>query len=209
VPYCNQCGSLVESGQLTCPQCGKATDGSLAGLGPMPSPADATLATTTPLAGYGWRVLGYLIDSIILGVVFSYPLRALHVNVYATAVTIAVVTFLYGTLFLSFMSGQTPGMRVVRVRVVNAVSSATVTRLAAGRRTALYCALSLIGNLYHYTKYAHPTAHQRMVESHHALASLALTIPVLVDLLWPLWDKRKQTLTDKFAGTVVVRPTAS
>jgi uncharacterized RDD family membrane protein YckC len=48
-----------------------------------------------------------------------------------------------------------------------------------------------------------------MVESHHALASLALTIPVLVDLLWPLWDKRKQTLTDKFAGTVVVRPTAS
>lgn len=27
----------------------------------------------------------------------------------------------------------------------------------------------------------------------------------LADLLWPVWDKRLQTLHDKFAGTVVVR----
>ena len=28
---------------------------------------------------------------------------------------------------------------------------------------------------------------------------------ILVDLLWPLWDARRQTLHDKIAGTVVLR----
>jgi uncharacterized RDD family membrane protein YckC len=26
-----------------------------------------------------------------------------------------------------------------------------------------------------------------------------------VDILWPLWDRQKQTLHDKIAGTVVLR----
>jgi len=36
--------------------------------------------------------------------------------------------------------------------------------------------------------------------------SLILVLPLYLDLLWPLWDKRNQTLSDKFADTVVVRP---
>lgn len=32
-----------------------------------------------------------------------------------------------------------------------------------------------------------------------------LTIPLLVSYLWPLWDKRKQTLHDKMANTIVVK----
>ena len=30
-------------------------------------------------------------------------------------------------------------------------------------------------------------------------------IPTLLDILWPLWDKQKQTLHDKAAGTAVVK----
>ena len=32
-----------------------------------------------------------------------------------------------------------------------------------------------------------------------------LFVPILLAYLWPLWDKRKQTLYDKMAGTIVVR----
>ncbi|MGA2433431.1 MAG: RDD family protein [Acidimicrobiales bacterium] len=207
MPYCNRCGNLLETGQQSCPECGQASDGALAGLGPMPRSSDVTtLGAGTDLASYWWRVLGYLVDAIILGVVVSYPLRSLHVNAYAAAIVVVVVTFFYGTLLLTYTSGQTLGMRLVRVRVVNATTNATVSRFEAGKRTALYCVFSLISNIYHYDKYRHPNAHERMVESHHAALGLVLGIPIFLDLLWPLWDKRKQTLTDKFAGTVVVRP---
>jgi uncharacterized RDD family membrane protein YckC len=32
-----------------------------------------------------------------------------------------------------------------------------------------------------------------------------LVIPLVVAYLWPLWDKRNQTLHDKMAGTIVIR----
>lgn len=31
-----------------------------------------------------------------------------------------------------------------------------------------------------------------------------LLVPGLLDVLWPLWDGKRQTLHDKIAGTVVV-----
>ena len=204
MPYCNQCGNLVDTGDQVCPHCATPVN-ALARLAPMPPPTGSDAVTgSAPLASYWWRVLGYVIDEVILGLVISYPLRALHVNAYATAVLVAILTFFYGTLLLTYMRGQTLGMRLVRVRVVSA-QGASVTRFEAAKRTVLYCALSLVGNLYHYTKYAHPSSHERSLESHHALLSLIFSIPIFLDLLWPLWDKRRQTLADKFANTVVVR----
>jgi len=32
-----------------------------------------------------------------------------------------------------------------------------------------------------------------------------LFVPILLAYLWPLWDRRNQTLYDKMAGTIVVR----
>jgi uncharacterized RDD family membrane protein YckC len=37
------------------------------------------------------------------------------------------------------------------------------------------------------------------------LGSFVLAIPALFDALWPLWDRQKQTLHDKGAGTLVVK----
>ena len=34
--------------------------------------------------------------------------------------------------------------------------------------------------------------------------SAFLIFPALVDYLWPLWDKKNQTLHDKLAKTVVI-----
>ncbi|MFZ1063605.1 MAG: RDD family protein [Acidimicrobiales bacterium] len=210
MPYCSECGTLVQSDQQFCPQCGKAIGGAFAPPAPMPyfPMQEETPASTQPLAGYWWRVLGYLIDSILLGVVIAFPLRSANVNVYLAAVLNAAVTFAYGTLLLCFASGQTLGMKVARVHVANVDDGVTITRLQAIRRTALYCALSLLGNLYHYTRYLHPTTQQKLAEGRHALVALVLLVPFIVNLLWPLWDKKNQTLTDKFARTVVLRPTS-
>jgi uncharacterized RDD family membrane protein YckC len=37
------------------------------------------------------------------------------------------------------------------------------------------------------------------------LLLLLLFIPGLLDFLWPLWDRQRQTLHDKAAGTLVIR----
>lgn len=225
MPYCSTCGTPEQPDQQFCAQCGTATgqgsksqDSTVqatghdsAGLGPMPYfPMDEPdPAPTQPLASYWWRVLGYVVDAIILGVVISVPLRALSINVYVAAVAAAVLTFFYGTLMLALARGQTLGMMVARVRCVNLTDSALITQAQAVKRTALYCALSLFGNWYHYAKYVHPSAVEKVAEGRHALLGLAFLLPFILDLLWPLWDKQRQTLHDKFARTVVVRPAKS
>jgi uncharacterized RDD family membrane protein YckC len=159
-----------------------------------------------PLAGYWWRVLGYLIDGLILVVVITLPLSGLNTNVYAASVIDVAIVFVYGTFFLTRMKGQTIGMKVARIRCVEAVNYAKVTFSQAARRTAIYCVLYLFGTLYHYTKYVNPTAQQKISNDHHAAVALLFIVPLLVDLLWPIWDKKNQTLHDKIANTVVLRP---
>jgi uncharacterized RDD family membrane protein YckC len=193
--------------QKFCASCGKATSGEPAGLGPMPYfTLDAPEVEKPPFAGYWWRVLGYVIDGIILSVVVTFPLRAMHSNAYATSIIAVAITFMYGTFLLARWNGQTLGMRVVRIRCVEAVSHAQLTLSQAARRTAIYCAFDLLGTIYHYTTYLHPTSQQKIENGHHAIIALLLLLPLFVDLLWPLWDKRNQTLHDKMANTVALRP---
>ena len=37
------------------------------------------------------------------------------------------------------------------------------------------------------------------------LLAVLFVIPWIIDMLWPLWDDRNQTLHDKVVGTVVLR----
>jgi predicted nucleotidyltransferase len=63
-----------------------------------------------------------------------------------------------------------------------------------------------VGSIYHYTKYARPTHQQSLQNGRHAVLALLLLIRVIIDVLWPLWDKGNQALHDQFANTVVFRP---
>jgi len=207
LPYCSNCGSEEIPDQQFCSVCGKANSGSFAELAPMPYFApDEPQFQGPPLAGYWWRVLGYLIDGLILVVVITLPLSGLNTNVYAASVIDVAIVFVYGTFFLTRMKGQTIGMKVARIRCVEAVNYARVTFSQAARRTAIYCVLYLFGTIYHYTKYENPTAQQKISNDHHAAVALLFIVPLLLDLLWPIWDKRNQTLHDKIANTVVLRP---
>ncbi len=151
-------------------------------------------ASGLTLAGYGSRVAGYLLDGIILGVIgmaLSLSTHAFHttyttVNGVRTAhlhttanpslVIEALVVILYGTVFLGSARAQTPGMMAARIRVVSADGGGPIGYGRALGRAAFAYVLGVL-----------------------------FVIPLIVDLLFPLWDARKQTLHDKIVNAVVVR----
>lgn len=81
----------------------------------------------------------------------------------------------YATIMLS-RSGQTVGNMAVGTRVVDATTGGPVSAGKAFGRWAAEFVLALL-----------------------------FLIPLILDVLWPLWDRQNQTLHDKMAGTLVLR----
>jgi len=146
----------------------------------------------TTLAGYGLRLGGWLIDAVMLWIVLAlvlWPLHAYHrthntgnvhgMTLHANGVGIlvpAVVVILYGMFLCGSARGQTIGMMIVRVRVVDANTGGPIGMgRALGRGAFEY------------------------------LMAAIIFIPWVVDMLFPLWDQRRQTLHDKVTNSVVVR----
>jgi uncharacterized RDD family membrane protein YckC len=148
-----------------------------------------------PYASWGLRVGGYLIDGVIFFVV-NLILQALfrrsNVLVLHNAMTTrgvvhhqrydflvyglsAVFILIYCTILVGGPRGQTVGMMAVGARAVRNESSAVVGYGKAFLRT-------LVSLLLGYT-----------------------VIVGILDVLWPLWDAKNQTLHDKAVGTVVLR----
>jgi uncharacterized RDD family membrane protein YckC len=153
-----------------------------------------------PYASWGIRVGGYLIDAVIFLVVlgvFAILFRhthALDVHFMARRGTrrrnFSSLPFLftglcyiaYGTLLCGSARGQTLGMMAVGVR---AVRDETLGVLGYGRalgRAVFEGVLRLINLLF-----------------------FLLGLVWILDMLFPLWDKKRQTLHDKVAGSVVLR----
>ena len=92
----------------------------------------------------------------------------------------------YMVNLITSSSGQTLGNRIAASRVRDAHTYLPVTRTQALKRwgfIAVYGVVGIIGG---------PMAY-------------VTALVGLVDVLYPLFDARKQTLHDKFAGTVVVK----
>ncbi|HUY43073.1 MAG TPA: RDD family protein, partial [Acidimicrobiales bacterium] len=88
---------------------------------------------------------------------------------------------------ISSRSGQTVGNRVAATKVIDALTGSRVSITQALKRwgfIAVYSSLEFTGT---------------------RGASVVVSLFGLIDVLWPLFDQRKQTLHDKFAGTLVVR----
>jgi uncharacterized RDD family membrane protein YckC len=141
------------------------------------------------LAPYGRRVGGYLLDGLILipvAIVVRLLVGTHHQGsggVFVTTMVPALVGVGYAWAMLTYAGSQTLGMKAVKVRCVEATSGSPVSSgRSLGRAAAAFVFVSLGG---------------------------IILIPLLLDLLWPLWDKRNQTLHDKVAGTFVVDTEAS
>jgi len=156
-----------------------------------------------PYASWGIRVGGYLIDAVILLVVFALFFvlfrhsHTLDVHLMARRgarrrnlsslpfLISGALYVLYGTLLCGSPRGQTVGMMAVGVRAVRDETLGTLGYGRALARAVLEGFLRLLNLLF-----------------------FLLGLIWVLDMLFPLWDKKRQTLHDKVAGSVVlsVRP---
>jgi uncharacterized RDD family membrane protein YckC len=173
--------------------------------GPLQSPGPPTVPawqqaaprpTAPRLATYGARLGGWLIDWVLLAAV-GVPLllvthsihhthsllitsgRVVHqsgVNVSPGGIAVhALIVIAYGALLCGASRGQTIGMMIVGVKVVDESSGGRIGfARALGRAASEY------------------------------LMAIVLFIPWIVDMLFPLWDPKNQTLHDKVVRAVVI-----
>lgn len=202
---CPTCGTEEVAGQRFCASCGSPQTSVYATPAPLPSFPVVSVSSETVLAGFWIRFLGFFIDGVITFAVVQLPLRALHAGFATNLVIVTMTTFFYGSLFIGLGHGQTPGMRVVSVRCVDEDGVTELDYQRAARRAVAYGVLVLIGSVYNFQTYKHPTHAQTQLEAHHFLILFVLSLPHFIDLLWVAWDQRKQTLHDKFAHSIVIR----
>jgi uncharacterized RDD family membrane protein YckC len=153
--------------------------------------------TPRPLAGYGARLGGWLIDWLLLAVVTTPILLVTHTfhhthslvnvdgsfthqtnfNVGAPGIAIqAVIVIVYGALLCGSSNGQTVGMMATGIRVIDESTGESIgVARGFGRGAFEY------------------------------LMTIVFFIPWIIDMLFPLWDPKNQTLHDKVTRSVVVK----
>jgi uncharacterized RDD family membrane protein YckC len=205
--FCPVCGAQVAMGQNFCARCGSPTTTSGAStLTPAPT-YQGEMSNPQRIAGFGWRVLAFVLDEFVLDLVLYLALRNSNsITFLEQGIFAFVANFLYFGLMVGLAKGQTLGMMACRLRVVNETDRGPVTFNQAMARSAIYSVLLLLASIYDYhaKRKNNLTTKQAEVILRHGLLYLALAAPHLLDLLWAVWDKQRQTLHDKFAKTVVV-----
>jgi uncharacterized RDD family membrane protein YckC len=149
------------------------------------------------LADYGPRLGGWLLDWLIM-VAVGAPILLITHGIHSThSVTItngvrlhetgfsvgpagifiqALVVITYGTLLCGSARGQTVGMMASGCRVIDATHGGPIGYGRALGRAAFEYVMVII-----------------------------LFVPWVIDMLFPLWDAKHQTLHDKVVGSVVVK----
>jgi uncharacterized RDD family membrane protein YckC len=130
-----------------------------------------------PLAEWWKRVVAYLIDGFLIGIV-SVIIEAATGSVVFLFVGNGILGFLYYGIMVGQPGGQTVGMMALSIRVRDAQTGGPLVGGKAFARSAvqfLPFVIPFLGGLWG-----------------------------ILDDLWPLWDPMRQALHDKAAGTVVV-----
>jgi uncharacterized RDD family membrane protein YckC len=94
---------------------------------------------------------------------------------YGAVFVLFLMYVVYATLMIS-SSGQTVGNKAVGTRIVDARTGGRPSPGKALGRTVA-----------------------------NVVPFFVLLLPLILDILWPLWDHENQTLHDKMAGTYVIR----
>jgi uncharacterized RDD family membrane protein YckC len=201
---CPACGTQEVRGQQYCSSCGSLSSSVYANPAPLPSfPAESTLTGYT-LATFWKRFLGYLIDYILLTVAGVLILASVHGSFITGVIIVVALSFVYNSVFIGFVHGQTLGMRILSIKCVDQDGHTEIDYARAAKRALFYSVLLFLGNLEELNRYTNPTTAQVHHELHEELVYLVFRIPFFIDLLWVAWDRKNQTLHDKYARTIVI-----
>jgi uncharacterized RDD family membrane protein YckC len=145
---------------------------------------EAVDALGRPLAAWGQRLGALVIDELFIFIVtfcavFTLGLR----HTFAAAVISLVMAGAYYAVLNGSEMGQTFGKRAMNIQVRDASGSGGT--IGVQRAALRYVTVGLF----------------RVVPF--------FGLFTLIDGLWPLWDRHRQALHDKIAGSVVVRVTQS
>jgi uncharacterized RDD family membrane protein YckC len=197
--FCSSCGANISGGSKFCPSCGSVLAAQSQARPPQVTPSPlfpaAPVGRVMDYATWGSRAIGYLIDSLLVA---------------------PVLLILYFVL-----SGLLAGLASLGGRDVGGAFGATccvfiVLFPLASLAVGLYNRVYLIASRGY--SIGQGVMKIKVVDANGALltqgtalirllAQLAMGfVPVLplLDLLWPLWDDRRQTLHDKAVGCYVI-----
>jgi uncharacterized RDD family membrane protein YckC len=186
--FCTACGATVADGTAFCPACGTR-------LGAPAAPVPAVPRAYGPVMDYatwGNRAVGYIIDSLLVGIVMALIYGAaggmltglarmagrdaaggmccLLLGIFPVA---SLAVGIYNRVYLVAHRGASIGQGIMHLKVVDAQGN------LLSQSTALIRLLAQIG------------------------MSLVPFLPIL-DMLWPLWDEQRQTLHDKVVSCYVI-----
>lgn len=187
--YCANCGHEMSELAVACPNCGHPNEARMQAEGSGPR-----------YASYGARVGAYLLDGLIMSIptfilltIFSIGFAGDRDRIkfddqgrlvegegtvaafFGSLVVVAIVGVLYKVLMEGSPRGQTVGKMALRIAVRD---QSTGGRIGYGRALLRW----FVGMGLWFIFY----------------------IPGIIDLLFPLWDSKKQTIHDKAASSVVV-----
>jgi uncharacterized RDD family membrane protein YckC len=174
---CSGCGAYVNGD--TCSSCNSA----VATIGVEDQ------VTGLRLAGW-WRRVGATFSDNVIMLLPSYAVFALFAALAGVVVGVLAgiaAQGLYQVRLLATPRGQTIGNRIAVTRVRDEVTGGPITRNIALKRWGFVGAYQAIATL--------------LTGNFALYVLLAVT---LIDVLYPLVNPRKQSLHDRFAGTIVV-----
>ena len=173
-------------------------------------------ADGVPLAGWWWRVLASLVDSAILGIVYGAILiptlfrSMLNATTSDTDTTtlfsqigtdeakfsllFAVIMLVYALIMLCW-KGATLGQLICRLRVVP---------IGQGQRQGGLPVAKALSRVIAYFVLCNGLGAMFLLVGATGLSGV-WSLVGLLDVLWALWDPKKQTLHDKIASTQVIR----
>jgi len=148
--------------------------------------AGADPVTGAHLASWGRRAAGWFVDVLVLlGVwvaTFAWAFTTedpVTGEISDAAAVVIIVVFLFGAPLYQWIMigrwGQTLGKMALGIRVVR---NENANRVSYPRALGRASSVWMLG---------------------------IFSLPLLLAYLWPLWDRRNQTLYDKMASTIVVR----